>query len=82
MGNTRTGWLVAMIMHIAGANDAQIMKEYMKSEEAWPDGVRREWLNSGLSAARNQYGSLDGYLKRGLGLTSGEISKLRQKFGA
>lgn len=81
-GKDRTGWFVAMIMHIAGASQRQIMREYMKSQEAWPNGVRPAWLNNGFNAARRQYGSIDNYLRRGLGLSNSDINKLRNKFKA
>lgn len=81
-GKDRTGWMVAMIMYISGANDTQVMNEYMKSAEAFPGGVKKEWLNSGLSTARKNYGSIPNYLKKGVGLSNAEISKLRKKFGA
>jgi protein-tyrosine phosphatase len=81
-GKDRTGWIVAMIMYNAGATDSQVMKEYMKSAEAWPGGVKREWMNHGVSSARNHYGSIPKYLKNGVGLSDGDLSKLRRKFKA
>ncbi|MCA9327767.1 tyrosine-protein phosphatase, partial [Candidatus Saccharibacteria bacterium] len=81
-GKDRTGWLVAMIMYANGATNAQVMDEYMLSKEAFPTGVKQAWLNSGISAARDKYGSIDGYLKKGLGLSDKDLQKLRQKFGA
>ncbi len=81
-GKDRTGWMVAMIMYASGANDAQVMKEYMKSnEDPVAGGVKAEWLKSGLEAMRAQYGSAKGYLK-GIGMSDAEIKKLNTKFGA
>jgi protein-tyrosine phosphatase len=80
-GKDRTGWMVAMIMYAVGANDTQVMREYLKSNEAIPGGVKPEWLKSGLQAARSEYGSIKGYLKA-IGLTDGDLSKLKNKFGA
>jgi len=80
-GKDRTGWLVAMIMYVNGANDQQLMKEYLKSNDSGYT-VKREWLNTGLSAARSEYGSIPKYLKHGLGLNDNDLRKLRQKFGA
>lgn len=79
-GKDRTGWTVAMIMYISGANDSQVMTEYMKSSEAFPDGVKESWLNNGLKAARSKYGSITKYLKKGVGLTDSDIQKIRNKF--
>jgi len=78
-GKDRTGWLVAMIMTIAGANDQQVMDEYLKSNDA--NHVEKAWLNSGLSEARSKYGGVLPYLKH-FGLTASDINKLRTKFKA
>jgi len=80
-GKDRTGWMVAMIMYAVGANDQQVMKEYLKSSEDFPGGVKREWLNHGLQEARSQYGSVIGYLKH-IGLSDGDLSTIKKKFGA
>lgn len=81
-GKDRTGWMVAMIMYSVGASDAQVMKEYLASnEEAVDGGVKAEWLKSGLKEMRSKYGTAKGYLK-GIGLSDAEIKKLNSKFGA
>jgi len=80
-GKDRTGWMVAMIMYANGANDAQVMKEYLKSNDDITDGVKAAWLKSGLGEARNKYGSIRNYLKA-IGLTDGDLQKLKHKFGA
>ena len=81
-GKDRTGWTVAMIMYVSGASDQEVMQEYMQSEQAFPGGVKESWLNSGLRAARSEYGSIPEYLKKGTGLTDSDIAKLRKKFQA
>jgi len=81
-GKDRTGWMVAMIMYAAGATDAQVMKEYLKSNEEPVDGgVKAAWLKDGLQAMRAQYKTPKGYLKA-TGLSDADIKKLAQKFGA
>lgn len=81
-GKDRTGWMVAMIMYVAGATDAQVMKEYMASnDEEVAGGVKAEWLNSGLKAMREKHGTAKGYLKS-IGLSDADIAKLKNKFGA
>lgn len=81
-GKDRTGWLTAMIMYASGANDAQVMAEYLKSNQAIPGGVQASWLSDGVQAARKQYGSVIKYLKKGCGLSDADIQKLKNKFGA
>ncbi len=76
-GKDRTGWTVAMIMHILGANDQQIMKEYLLSSSF--GSVKSSWLNAGLAKARADYGSVDGYLKKGVGLSDATITALKNK---
>lgn len=81
-GKDRTGWMVAMIMYAAGATDAQVMKEYLKSnEEPIDGGVKAEWLRNGLTTMRSQYGTAKGYMKAA-GLSDADIKKLASKFGA
>lgn len=80
-GKDRTGWTVAMIMYINGATDAQVMKEYLKSNEAIPGGVQPDWLRDGVQAARSQYGTIIKYLKH-YGLTNSDLNLLKKKFGA
>ncbi|HEY1085634.1 MAG TPA: tyrosine-protein phosphatase [Candidatus Saccharimonadales bacterium] len=81
VGKDRTGWVVAMIMYIAGASDRQVYKEYAKSTEAYPSHDA-DWIKSGVSLAKKKYGSINGYLKKGVGLSDLEIRKLRNKFKA
>lgn len=83
-GKDRTGWLAAMLMYILGANDQQVMNEYMKSRDAGLN-VEKAWLNAALSAARkNNGGNIMNYIKsdsKGLGVSDATIAKLRTKLG-
>ena len=80
-GKDRTGWLVAMIMYSLGANDNQVMTEYLRSNgQVKGASVNRTWLNAALRAARQKYGSIDGYIRDGLGVSGGTLAKLRAKF--
>ena len=80
-GKDRTGWTVAMIMYVSGANNAQVMKEYLKSNEDIPGGVKAEWLNNGLQALHRNYDTVPKYLKAA-GLSDADLAKLKNKFGA
>lgn len=82
-GKDRTGWLVAMVMYAAGASDNQVMSEYMKSKgQATGKTVTEEMLNNGLSAIKQKYGTVQKYLKNGLGLSSDDIAALKKKLAA
>jgi len=84
-GKDRTGWTVAMIMYALGANDKQVMTEYLKSKE-YGAKVDSSWLNAGLSAAKKKNGgSIITYIKSksaGLGVTDATITKLKAKLSA
>lgn len=73
-GKDRTGWTIAMIMYAIGATNKQVKTEYLKSPN-----VSSAMLDAGLSKARDKYGSINNYLKDGLGLSSQTISKLKSK---
>lgn len=86
-GKDRTGWLASMILYIVGANDTQVMAEYLKSRDAGSTyNVDASWLNAALSAARkNNGGSIMNYIKsssNGLGVSDATITKLKAKVGA
>lgn len=82
-GKDRTGWTVAMIMYALGANDTQVMQEYMRSAgQTTGKNVTEEMLNNGLSAVKKKYGSVQKYLSKGLGLTTNDIAALKKKLGA
>jgi hypothetical protein len=80
-GKDRTGWIVAMIMYANGATDNEVLTEYLKSNGQGEGVVKKEWLTSGVQAARSKYGSINGYLKAA-GLTTNDLNKLKTKFGA
>jgi protein tyrosine/serine phosphatase len=85
LGKDRTGWLVAMLMYAVGADRTEIVKEYMRSHrQVLTNGdtitVQKQWLRNGVNAASKKYGSLDNYLRHGLGVTDDTLKKLRDKF--
>lgn len=85
-GKDRTGWINSLLLYIAGANDQQVMTEYLKSNDAGPDFiVEKAWLNSALSAARkNNGGSIMTYItssSKGLGVSQDTVNKLKAKIG-
>jgi len=80
-GKDRTGWLVATVMYSLGANDSQVLTEYLKSNNQVKGAtVDADWLNAGLNAARQKYGSIDKYIREGLGVSDETITKLKTKF--
>lgn len=84
-GKDRTGWTVAMVMYAIGANDKQVMTEYLKSRESGAT-VDSKWLNGALSVAKKKNGgSIINYIKSknsGLGVSNATITKLKAKLSA
>ncbi len=84
-GKDRTGWTIAMVMYALGATDKQVMDQYKLSNANLPPGgnkVTEKMLNAGLDKARAKYGSIDKYLKDGLGLTTATLDALKKKLKA
>lgn len=76
-GRDRTGWAVAIIHYLLGASDATVMTEYMKSP-----GASAAKMRAGVSQVMTSYGSMDNYIRNGIGLTQDDIDALKSKFTA
>ncbi len=82
-GKDRTGILVSLLMTILGADQEQVMAEYMKSND-FGAHVEAAWLEDYIRAAEKRSGSLMKFItdKDGLGVSQATIQTLREKFGA
>lgn len=99
-GKDRTGWTAAIQQSIAGVGSADIMQNYLATNEytaprinatvaALPPsmaetyhtlmGVQASWLQAGFDQILISYGTVDNYLKEGLGLDQATIYVLRAK---
>ncbi|MFJ4385441.1 tyrosine-protein phosphatase [Pseudomonas sp. NPDC089408] len=99
-GKDRTGWTAAVLLSIAGVDDATIMSNYLATNDytaarvaatlaAMPAsmaaiyapllGVEASYLQAGLDEVSATYGSMDNYLKQGLGLSQETLYVLRGK---
>ncbi|RON40169.1 autotransporter outer membrane beta-barrel domain-containing protein [Pseudomonas frederiksbergensis] len=99
-GKDRTGWTAAVLLSIAGVDNATIMSNYLATNDytaarmkatlaAMPAsmaaiyapllGVEASYLQAGLDQVTAQYGSMDNYLKQGLGLSQETLYVLRGK---
>lgn len=79
-GKDRTGWVVAMIQFALGADEATVLNQWLKSNtylgtSTLTSGI----LNAGLAEAKARYGSIEGYLTTGLGLTAETRAALRAR---
>jgi len=53
----------------------------MTTEAVWPSvGVRKAYLDTFYDSVTESYGSVDGYLRDGLGLTDVEFRALRARY--
>lgn len=79
-GKDRTGWMVAILMYMAGASDSQVMTEYLRSNhQILGARVDAEWLSTGILSARTRYGSIENYVSEGLRLPESDMKKIREK---
>ncbi len=99
-GKDRTGWTAAMLLSIAGVDNATIMENYLATNDYTRQrveatlammppsmaaiyapllGVDASYLQAGLDEITRQYGSVDNYLKQGLGLSQETLYVLRGK---
>ena len=99
-GKDRTGWTAAILLSIAGVDNATIMENYLATNDytsaritatlaAMPAAmaaiykplltVDASYLQAGLDEITALYGTVDNYLKEGLGLSQATIYVLRGK---
>ncbi|WP_342322575.1 tyrosine-protein phosphatase [Kosakonia sp. BYX6] len=99
-GKDRTGWVSAVLQSIAGVSEADIMANYLATNDYTADrinatvaalpssqrdtyaalmSVQANWLQAGLDQVAISYGSMDNYLKHGLGLDQATLYVLRGK---
>ncbi|MFT4201713.1 tyrosine-protein phosphatase [Gordonia sp. (in: high G+C Gram-positive bacteria)] len=88
-GKDRTGWTAALLLTIAGVDRATVERDYLASNKfrqttpnSGIEGVRIGWLRESITTATSRYGSIEGYVHRGLGLSDGEIATLRNRLRA
>ncbi|SCW33062.1 protein-tyrosine phosphatase [Ruminococcaceae bacterium YRB3002] len=60
--------------------DAHMPPEKMEARIFVSGGVFEKYLTHAISTLENKYGSVNGYLREGLGLTDGDIGLLREKY--
>ncbi len=93
-GKDRTGLAAALMLHVLGASRAQIMDDYLLTNQRLqpppgallglpPEvahvlrGVQPDYLQAAFDAIDADFGSLDGFIERGLGLGAPERKRLR-----
>ncbi len=95
-GKDRTGFAAAMILLSLGVSQADVMRDYMltnerlKPKNEWrglaPEvasvlyRVQPEFIDAALEAVTQDYGDVETYLRDGLGLGDAERARLRQLY--
>jgi len=69
-------------MAALGANNQQIMQEYLKSND-YDAKVDESWLDAYINAVEADYGTIQNFVSadNGLGLSAQTLAKLQQKYG-
>lgn len=83
-GKDRTGWASAVLLTLLGVDRDTVTADYLASNtyrNAAPtdplNGVQQSWLDAAFDQASQSYGSFDGYVRDGLGLSDAEVTALR-----
>ncbi|HEY5858401.1 MAG TPA: tyrosine-protein phosphatase [Aldersonia sp.] len=83
-GKDRAGWTTAVLLTLLGVDRETVEADFLASNDyrhtspSDPfNGVNIDWLRSAFRAADEVYGSVDGYVRDGLGLTDDEVAALR-----
>jgi protein-tyrosine phosphatase len=95
-GKDRTGFACALILHALGVPEAAIAEDYLLTNRFYrrpttssdlPDDVRQvlgsvesSFLGAAFDAISADYGDLESYFSRGLGLGAGERARLEARY--
>ncbi|MFJ4438061.1 tyrosine-protein phosphatase [Streptomyces sp. NPDC088923] len=80
-GKDRTGWTTAVLLTLLGVPRSTVEADFLASNTYTgnPDAVELSWLKAAFAEADKIYGSFDGYVRNGLGLTEADIATLKAK---
>lgn len=80
-GKDRTGWGTAVLLDILGVPREVISADYLASNAylGRDDAVELSWLNAAYDQVDRLYGSMDAYVRDGLGIDRATVDALRAK---
>ncbi|MEU6582904.1 tyrosine-protein phosphatase [Nocardia sp. NPDC046763] len=80
-GKDRTGWATAVLLTLLGVPRDVVNADYLASnaELGDPKAVQLSWLEAAFNEVDRLYGSVDKYVRDGLGLDQATIDALRAK---
>jgi protein-tyrosine phosphatase len=95
-GKDRTGFAAALILLALGVSHDEVMRDYLLTNQRlrprseWkgltPEAasvlyrVQPEFLDAAFEAVRQKYGSIEAYLREGLGLREAERARLKELY--
>lgn len=83
-GKDRTGWATALLLSALGVPRTEVTQDYLLSNirinsDSRDTKVNTRWLDAAFDQSIADYGSMDGYIRDGLGLSDEEVQALRNK---
>ncbi|MFD1815644.1 tyrosine-protein phosphatase [Rhodococcus gannanensis] len=80
-GKDRTGWGTAILLTLLGVPRDIVSADFMASNAylGRDDAVDLSWLNAAFAQAERLYGSVDAYVRDGLGVDQATVDALRAK---
>ncbi|MGW2665675.1 tyrosine-protein phosphatase [Nocardia tengchongensis] len=80
-GKDRTGWATAVLLTVLGVPRDVVNADFLASnaELGDPNAVQLSWLEAAFAEVDRLYGSVDRYVREGLGLDQATIDGLRAK---
>ncbi|MEU1207525.1 tyrosine-protein phosphatase [Nocardia sp. NPDC005825] len=80
-GKDRTGWATAVLLTLLGVPRDVVNADFLASNTQLgdPKAVELSWLHSAFAEVDRLYGSVDKYVREGLGLDQATIDALRAK---
>lgn len=80
-GKDRTGWGAAVLLTVLGVPRTTVEADFMLSNAKLgnPGAVELSWLRAAFAEVDHLYGSMDAYVRQGLGLDDATVNALRNR---
>ncbi|CAM3127579.1 tyrosine-protein phosphatase [Prescottella defluvii] len=80
-GKDRTGWGTAVLLTLLGVPEETVYADFLASNTylGRSDAVEKSWLDASFAQVDRLYGSVDNYVREGLGVEQDTIDALRTK---
>lgn len=80
-GKDRTGWSTAILLTLLGVPQETVYEDFLASNTylGSDDAVEKSWLDAAFAQVNRLYGSVDNYVRKGLGVDQQTIDTLRAR---